>query len=78
MNHHAQLQPQRVWTVGEAIKISCQLADSIGYPAFAGNVETPYDDLLSKLPAPERKGFPATSIELYGLVSGKISAMNGH
>jgi putative nucleotidyltransferase with HDIG domain len=75
-NHHAQLDPEGNWSMGEAIKISCQLADTIGYPAFAGNVDSPYDDLVSKLPERVRKALPTTSIELYGMISGKISASN--
>ena len=77
MNHHAQLDPEGNWTMCEVIKISCQLADTIGYPAFVGNVDAPYEDLLRRLPARERKGLPTTSVELYGIVAGKISALDG-
>lgn len=77
MNHHAPMDPG-VCSIGEVTKISCQLADCIGYPAFAGNVDVPYDDLLMKLPAHERKVLPTTSIELYGMISGKISALDVH
>jgi len=78
MNHHAPLDPAGICSIGEVTKISCQLADCIGYPAFAGNVDVPYDDLLLRLPAHERKVLPTTSIELYGMISGKISALDAH
>jgi putative nucleotidyltransferase with HDIG domain len=77
-NHHAQLDSKRIWTMGEAIKVSCQLADTIGYPAFVGNVDAPYEDLLGKIPTHERMGLPTTSIELYGIIAGKISVLNAH
>ena len=78
MNHHAQLDPEGSWSMSETIKISCQLADAIGYPAFAGNVDAPYDDLLEKLPTCARKALPATSVELYGIIAGRISALDTH
>ena len=55
--HHDARRTDGAWTLAELIKISCRMADTAGYPAFPGCESTPYFELLSELPARERRLF---------------------
>ncbi len=55
--HHSPRRTDRAWDLAELIKVSCKLADSAGYPAFAGCATVPFSDLLEELPARERRLF---------------------
>ncbi len=55
--HHYENPLEGAWGMAELIKVSCKMADSVGYPAFSGCEVTPYSDLLERLPARERMHF---------------------
>jgi putative nucleotidyltransferase with HDIG domain len=56
-DHHSPKQKEGAWGMAELIKVSCRMADTVGYPAFSGCEVTPYPDLLDELPARERRQF---------------------
>lgn len=55
--HHCPPKAGGAWGTGELIKLSCRLADTAGFPAFAGCEATAYEDLLAQLPDRERGAF---------------------
>jgi putative nucleotidyltransferase with HDIG domain len=57
LDHHAPRRTDGAWGLSELVKMSCVLADTAGYPAFAGCQATPYSELLESLPARERRLF---------------------
>jgi putative nucleotidyltransferase with HDIG domain len=57
--HHAPMRPDGFWGMAELIKVSCRMADAVGFAAFPGCAATPYTELLDELPARERSAFPA-------------------
>ena len=46
------------WSMVELIKVSCRLADTVGFKAFPGCEVTPLGELVQELPPRERSGFP--------------------
>lgn len=56
-NHHTPRRAEGSWDLAELVKISCRMADSAGFPAFAGCETTPYPELLEELPQRERNLF---------------------
>ena len=56
-DHHTPRQADRVWGLGELVKVSCKMADAAGFPAFEGCESTPYPELLEELPPRERSLF---------------------
>ena len=56
-DHHAPRSGDSSWSMSELIKVSCKMADTAGFAAFAGCATTPFPDLLEQLPARERKLF---------------------
>ncbi len=72
--HH---QPRQVdaWDMAELIKISCQMADAVGFPAYPGCEATPYAALLEQIPERERKQFPADQETLASEVANCIHAV---
>jgi putative nucleotidyltransferase with HDIG domain len=57
LNHHATGEIEGSWGLGELVKVSCQLADAAGFPAFPGCEAMQYADLLAKIPERERNAF---------------------
>lgn len=55
--HHSPRRTDGAWDLGELIKVSCKMADTAGYPAFAGCATAPFSSLLEELPARERRLF---------------------
>jgi HD-like signal output (HDOD) protein len=56
-DHHAPPRQDSQWGMAELIKVSCRMADSIGFPAFPGCEGAPYGELLELLPTRERLVF---------------------
>lgn len=73
--HHQPRQKVGPWSMAELIKVSCQMADAIGFPAFPGCEATPYAELLDELPARERKQFHPEMETLVNEVSKNIEAV---
>jgi len=63
--HHSDRRSAGSWGMLELISLSCRMADTAGFPAFAGSEITPYPELLEELPVRERRQFYP---ELEGLV----------
>ena len=63
------------WNTSELIKVSCRLADCIGFPAFPGCEATPYEDLLDMLPPAERGLLPGDVQELEDDVNARIQGV---
>jgi hypothetical protein len=49
-HHHTDREPQAEWSLTEAIKVSCRMADAAGFPAFPGCECLSYTDLLDEVP----------------------------
>lgn len=73
-DHHQPRQAD-AWGLGELIKISCQLADAIGFPAFPGCESLPYEELITQIPEREREKFPTLKDTLATEVSDRIHAV---
>jgi len=54
-HHHTDREPQAEWNLGEAIKVSCRMADATGFPAFSGCECVPFEDLLAEAPRATRE-----------------------
>lgn len=74
-DHHSPRLKDGSWTLAELIKVSCRMADTCGFPAFAGCEAEPYAKLLSELPARERRLFFADGLELATEVGDHIRAI---
>ena len=55
--HHSSRRMDGAWDLTELIKVSCKMADTAGYSAFAGCATVPFSNLLDELPARERRLF---------------------
>lgn len=55
--HHLPRVVDRPWGMAELVKISCRMADTVGFPAFPGCEVIAYPELLEGLPARERGTF---------------------
>jgi len=75
-DHHSPLDTEGgEWNMNELIKVSCSLADCIGFPAFPGCVTTPYEELIALLPARERSVLPAEIETLEEDISARIQGV---
>ncbi len=74
-NHHAQRRTD-LWGVDELLKISCRMADTIGFPAFPGCQPERFADLQNELPDRERKAFCWELAALSKFVAEKISTLD--
>ena len=55
--HHAAASNKGPWGMSELVKLSCRLADVLGFPAFHGCERAEFDVLLEELPERERSRF---------------------
>jgi putative nucleotidyltransferase with HDIG domain len=55
-HHHAAADAEHHWDMAELVKVSCRMADAVGFPAFAGCACAAYEDLLPELPQEVRTG----------------------
>jgi len=75
LDHHAPRRTDGAWGLSELVKMSCAIADSAGYAAFAGCEAATYNELLEKLPARERRVFYSDVGKLTEEVAASISAI---
>jgi putative nucleotidyltransferase with HDIG domain len=73
--HHTARRTDGAWEVAELVKVSCAMADAVGYAAFPGCETTPYADLLEKLPDRERRMFQADAEALAREVTESIHSI---
>ena len=74
-DHHSERRMDGSWNMAELVKISCKMADSIGFAAFPGCESTPYADLLEELPARERRLFHSDADALQTEIGDGIRAL---
>jgi putative nucleotidyltransferase with HDIG domain len=75
LDHHAERRTDGAWGLSELVKMSCDLAGSAGFAAFAGCEAADYSELLGKLPARERRLFYPEVAKLVLDVQAGISAI---
>ncbi|HEU5457892.1 MAG TPA: HDOD domain-containing protein [Terracidiphilus sp.] len=73
--HHAASQPAKCWDMIDVVRMSCRMADTIGYPAFTGCSCTQFDELIGELPPREKRLFHVDAETLAAEVSKKIAAI---
>jgi HD-like signal output (HDOD) protein len=73
--HHDPRPKDGPWEMADVINVSCRMADTAGFPAFAGCETTPFPDLLEELPARERRLFHTTIEPMAFEIARKISAV---
>jgi HD-like signal output (HDOD) protein len=73
--HHLPRRTDGAWGLSELVKMSCEFADAAGYPAFAGCSAAPYNDLLERLPARERRLFCSDPAVLNRDITAGINAI---
>ena len=74
-DHHSPRQTDGPWGITELIKVSCRMADAVGFPAFPGCEAAPYRELLEEVPAKERETFPAELEALAEEVGKRVHAV---
>ncbi len=74
-DHHAPRRSDGAWSMAELIKISCKLADAVGFRAFPGCEVTAFADLQAELPPRERAAFHSELESLAQEVTRKINAV---
>jgi putative nucleotidyltransferase with HDIG domain len=74
-DHHSPRTCCHGWDTSDVVRLSCRMADAIGFPAFQGMETAPYDKLLEELPAlDEDGGYPEQHV-LATEVRAKIEAV---
>lgn len=73
--HHSPRRADGTWTMSELIKVSCRMADAVGFPAFAGCEATSYSELLEELPERERRSFHKDVEAMTSQISVRIQAL---
>lgn len=73
--HHCVRSRKAPWGLGELVKLSCRLADTAGFPAFAGCATVAYEELLAELPERERGAFNLSLKTLSDQVSEGVHAV---
>ncbi len=74
-DHHAPREHDGPWEMADLINVSCRMADTAGFPAFAGCEITPFSELLDELPTRERRLFHSSIETLSFEVIKKINAV---
>lgn len=73
--HHQARRKDGPWNLVELVKVSCEMANTAGYPAFPGCACAAYPDLLNDLPARERRLFHASIEPLIAEIEVGIHAV---
>jgi HD-like signal output (HDOD) protein len=74
-DHHSARQKEGPWRLPDLIKVSCRMADTIGFSTFPGCEVTLYADLVGEIPERERGSFRADMESLAFEVSSKINTL---
>lgn len=73
--HHGVPDWDRKWETEELVKMSCRIADTIGFPAFPGCTVTAYGELLEEMPERLRQLFTLSEDMLSTEVGESIHAL---
>ncbi len=73
--HHAARRSDGDWSLAELIKTSCRMADTCGYPGFAGCQTEEYTTLVEQLPARERRLFAPHPSALSTKIAARVAAL---
>ena len=73
--HHEGKCDRPAWGLGELIKMSCRMADVLGFPAFQGCECGEFDALVEELPERERGRFCVDRATLKAEISEGIHAI---
>ena len=73
--HHSAPDENEPWGMPRLIKVSCNMADAAGFPAYPGCIVTPFADLQAEIPDLARKQFPADVESLAAEVATKIAVI---
>ncbi|MDR3750226.1 MAG: HDOD domain-containing protein [Terracidiphilus sp.] len=73
--HHRPVRQDSAWGMAELTKVSCRMADTVGFAAFPGCEVTPYAELLDELPTRERLQFCPDMETLANEVARNIQAI---
>ena len=74
-DHHSARRVDAAWSIAELIKVSCRLADAVGFKAFSGCEVAPFSELILELPPRERSGFHSSLEALAAEVSARIESV---
>jgi HD-like signal output (HDOD) protein len=74
--HHNATEKAGSWDMAELLKISCRMADVIGFPAFPGCEATAYEELREEMPAREQGLFTVSQEELAAEVANSIQELD--
>ncbi len=55
--HHDAFKDDAAWGMGELVKVSCRLADTLGFPSFRGCERAEFEAVIGVLPERERSRF---------------------
>jgi len=72
--HHSPRRADGCWGMSELMKVSCKMADAVGFLAFAGCEVVPFSDLLGELPPRERRLFHKDAEALASTIAVRIQA----
>jgi putative nucleotidyltransferase with HDIG domain len=73
--HHEAAGGCGAWGMGELVKVSCKMADVVGFPAFPGCEKTEFDELIDELPERERSRFCMDRMTLAAEIADGIHAI---
>ena len=74
LEHHSSRQPD-AWLLADLVRVSCKMADAVGFPAFQGCAVSPYTEILDELPKRERSLFAGSLNQLAFKIGTSINAM---
>lgn len=73
--HHQSRSDAAAWGMSELVKVSCRMADALGFPAFDGCEAVEFDMLLNELPERERKHFCQDRVVLAAEIVAGVHAI---
>jgi HD-like signal output (HDOD) protein len=73
--HHAAASDKRNWGLSELVKVSCRMADALGFPAFHGCDRAEFDVLIDELPERERSRFGHNRKTLAAEIADSVHAI---
>ena len=73
--HHCAPDREQSWGMTALIRVSCRMADAVGFSAFPGCEMSPLVDLLDELPDTERRSFSSRMDTLTAEITDSIHAI---
>ncbi len=72
--HHQPVDPNDLSSMTALIKMSCMIADSLGFPAFEGCAVVPFTEAINQLPKVAKDRFPPDPEWMSFNITTKINA----